>query len=37
MFAMVGGETLPELRVATVLAELEREGGVSPHVGPFVQ
>jgi NADH dehydrogenase [ubiquinone] 1 alpha subcomplex assembly factor 5 len=37
MFAMVGGETLPELRVATVMAELEREGGVSPHVGPFVE
>jgi len=37
MFAMVGGETLPELRVAMVMAELEREGGVSPHVGPFVE
>lgn len=37
MFAMVGGETLPELRVALVLAEQEREGGVSPHVGPFVE
>lgn len=37
MFAMVGGATLPELRVAMVLAEQEREGGVSPHVGPFVE
>lgn len=37
MFAMVGGSTLPELRVAMVMAELEREGGVSPHVGPFVE
>lgn len=37
IFAMVGGETLPELRVAMVMAELEREGGVSPHVGPFVE
>lgn len=37
MFAMVGGETLSELRVAMVMAELEREGGVSPHVGPFVE
>lgn len=36
IFAMVGGATLPELRVAMVMAELEREGGVSPHVGPFV-
>jgi len=34
---MVGGETLPELRVSMVMAELEREGGVSPHVGPFVE
>jgi NADH dehydrogenase [ubiquinone] 1 alpha subcomplex assembly factor 5 len=37
IFAMVGGATLPELRVAMVLAEQEREGGVSPHVGPFVE
>lgn len=37
MFAMIGGATLPELRVSLVLAEMEREGGVSPHVGPFVQ
>ena len=35
---MAGGtETLPELRAAMVMAELEREGGVSPHVGPFAQ
>ena len=37
MFAMIGGTTLPELRVSMVLAEQEREGGVSPHVGPFVE
>ena len=37
MFSMVGGSTLPELRVSMVLAELERDGGVSPHVGPFVE
>jgi NADH dehydrogenase [ubiquinone] 1 alpha subcomplex assembly factor 5 len=38
LMAMVGGtETLPELRAAMVLAELEREGGFSPHVGPFIQ
>lgn len=36
MFAMVGGSTLNELRSSMVLAELERDGGVSPHVGPFV-
>lgn len=36
MFAMVGGATLPELRSSLVLAEMERDGGVSPHVGPFV-
>ena len=38
LLAMAGGtETLPELRAAMVMAELEREGGVSPHVGPFAQ
>jgi NADH dehydrogenase [ubiquinone] 1 alpha subcomplex assembly factor 5 len=38
LLAVLGGtDTLPELRAAMVLAELEREGGVSPHVGPFVQ
>lgn len=37
MFSMIGGETLPELRVSLVLAELEREGGVGAHVGPFVE
>jgi NADH dehydrogenase [ubiquinone] 1 alpha subcomplex assembly factor 5 len=36
MFAMVGGSTLPELRSCLVLAEMERDGGVSPHVGPFI-
>lgn len=34
---MIGGTTLPELRVSMVLAELEREGGVGAHVGPFVE
>jgi NADH dehydrogenase [ubiquinone] 1 alpha subcomplex assembly factor 5 len=37
IFAMIGGTTLPELRASMVLAETEREGGVSPHVGPFVE
>ena len=38
LWAMVGGTdtTLAELRASFVLAELEREGGVRPHVGPFV-
>ncbi len=37
MFAMVGGSTLTELRSSLILAEMERDGGVSPHVGPFVE
>jgi len=37
MFSMIGGATLPELRIAMTLAELEREGGVGAHVGPFVE
>lgn len=32
----VGGDSLPELRTVLALAELEREGGMSSHVGPFV-
>lgn len=37
LLAMVGGTTLPELRASMVMAELERTGGVSTHVGPFVE
>jgi SAM-dependent methyltransferase len=37
MFSMIGGATLPELRIALTLAELERNGGVGTHVGPFVE
>jgi NADH dehydrogenase [ubiquinone] 1 alpha subcomplex assembly factor 5 len=37
MFSMVGGQTLQELRISMHLAELEREGGVGVHVGPFVE
>ena len=37
IFTMIGGATLPELRISLTLAELEREGGVGPHVGPFVE
>lgn len=33
--AMVGGETLYELRCALQLAELEREGGFAPHISPY--
>ncbi|KAG8443881.1 hypothetical protein GDO86_009178 [Hymenochirus boettgeri] len=33
--AMFGGETLFELRCSLQLAEIEREGGFSPHVSPF--
>ena len=36
IFAMIGGSTLSELRSSLVLAEMERDGGVSTHVGPFV-
>merc|ERR1719312_1898178 len=35
--AMFGGETLMELRTSLQLAELERQGGFSPHVSPFVE
>ncbi|XP_037546043.1 arginine-hydroxylase NDUFAF5, mitochondrial [Nematolebias whitei] len=33
--AMLGGDTLYELRCSLQLAEMEREGGFSPHVSPF--
>jgi SAM-dependent methyltransferase len=33
--AMLGGDTLTELRQAFAAAETEIEGGVSPHVAPF--
>jgi SAM-dependent methyltransferase len=33
--ALIGGETLTELRQAFAAAESEIEGGVSPHVAPF--
>eukprot|EP00112_Aurelia_sp_Birch-Aquarium-sp1_P023323 Seg690.12 transcript_id=Seg690.12/GoldUCD/mRNA.D3Y31 product="Arginine-hydroxylase NDUFAF5 mitochondrial" protein_id=Seg690.12/GoldUCD/D3Y31 len=35
--AMIGGETLFELRTALQLAELEQEGGFAPHISPFAQ
>ncbi|KAK3025967.1 hypothetical protein RJ639_040941 [Escallonia herrerae] len=35
--AILGGETLKELRVACTVAQMEREGGVSPRVSPLAQ
>ncbi|KAH7291525.1 hypothetical protein KP509_29G020400 [Ceratopteris richardii] len=35
--AMLGGETLRELRISCTLAEMERQGGISPRVSPLVQ
>jgi len=33
--ALLGGDTLGELRQSFAVAEIEREGGVSPRVAPF--
>ncbi|KAA1466742.1 S-adenosyl-L-methionine-dependent methyltransferase [Dentipellis sp. KUC8613] len=33
--ALFGGDTLFELRTALQLAEVEREGGISPHISPM--
>lgn len=33
--AMMGGDSLFELRTSLQLAELEREGGISPRVSPM--
>ena len=35
--AMLGGQTLIELRTALFEAELEQEGGVSPRVSPAIE
>ncbi|CZR58228.1 probable methyltransferase [Phialocephala subalpina] len=35
MGAMFGGDTLYELRTSLQLADMERRGGVSPHVSPL--
>lgn len=35
--AMLGGDTLQELRIAHGLAEQEVEGGISPRVSPLAQ
>ncbi|XP_062135569.1 arginine-hydroxylase NDUFAF5, mitochondrial [Drosophila sulfurigaster albostrigata] len=35
--SLFGGDTLYELRSSLQLAELERKGGIAPHVSPFTQ
>eukprot|EP00808_Paulinella_micropora_P016904 g70692.t1 len=35
--AMLGGETLQELRSSFALADMERQGGVRPHVSPLAR
>ncbi|XP_057974692.1 putative methyltransferase At1g22800, mitochondrial [Malania oleifera] len=35
--AILGGETLKELRLACTVAQMEREGGISPRVSPLAQ
>lgn len=37
MASLFGGETLYELRSSLQLAELERMGGLAPHISPFTQ
>ncbi|KAJ0412635.1 hypothetical protein ATCC90586_002265 [Pythium insidiosum] len=33
--AMLGGDSLQELRSAFILGDQERQGGISPHISPF--
>ncbi|XP_018320086.2 arginine-hydroxylase NDUFAF5, mitochondrial [Agrilus planipennis] len=35
--AVFGGDTLYELRSSLQLAEMERKGGISPHISPFTE
>lgn len=35
--SLFGGETLFELRSALQLAEIERKGGLAPHISPFTK
>ncbi|XP_055380823.1 arginine-hydroxylase NDUFAF5, mitochondrial [Condylostylus longicornis] len=37
MASLFGGDTLYELRSSLQLAELERKGGIAPHISPFTQ
>ncbi|XP_073013956.1 putative methyltransferase At1g22800, mitochondrial isoform X1 [Typha latifolia] len=34
---ILGGETLKELRIACTVAQMEREGGISPRLSPLAQ
>ncbi|XP_047311381.1 putative methyltransferase At1g22800, mitochondrial [Impatiens glandulifera] len=35
--AILGGETLKELRISCTIAQMEREGGISPRLSPLAQ
>ncbi|XP_050217025.1 putative methyltransferase At1g22800, mitochondrial [Mercurialis annua] len=35
--AILGGETLKELRIACTAAQIEREGGITPRISPLAQ
>ncbi|KAH0780095.1 hypothetical protein KY290_006522 [Solanum tuberosum] len=35
--AILGGETLREMRIACTIAQMEREGGISPRLSPLAQ
>ncbi|KAJ3671582.1 hypothetical protein LUZ60_007661 [Juncus effusus] len=35
--AILGGDTLKELRIACQIAQMEREGGISPRISPLAQ
>ncbi|XP_066358862.1 putative methyltransferase At1g22800, mitochondrial isoform X3 [Miscanthus floridulus] len=35
--AILGGEALKELRIACTVAQMEREGGISPRMSPLAQ
>ncbi|KAL5702580.1 hypothetical protein ACHQM5_027782 [Ranunculus cassubicifolius] len=35
--SILGGETLKELRIACTIAQIEREGGISPRMSPLAQ
>ncbi|KAK7289731.1 hypothetical protein RIF29_03601 [Crotalaria pallida] len=35
--AILGGETLKELRIACTMAQMERDGGISPRISPLAQ
>ncbi|XP_067626346.1 arginine-hydroxylase NDUFAF5, mitochondrial isoform X4 [Eurosta solidaginis] len=35
--SLFGGDTLYELRSSLQLAEIERKGGIAPHISPFAQ